>query len=800
MKTFKRVLFILVALIVLIILTGFILFNHISKRAVPDYNRDIAIVGLFEPVEVYRDSFAVPHVFAKNEHDLYMVTGYLLAQDRLWQMDMLRHVTEGRLSEIFGAEYVETDLLLRALRFAKKSEQMYQDSDSAKRMILNAFSDGVNQFIETNNKHLPPEFAILRYKPEKWEPRHTLNMVSYMAWDLKSGWSELLLSDIKNTVDSIRYNLLIPDLSRPAKTVYPFDKAGTFSELLPDKLINLAKLNDLGADILDGSNNWVITGSRSKSGKPVLANDMHLGFNVPGIWYQMHQVIPGRLNVSGVVLPGAPAIICGHNDSIAWGMTNVSTDNIEFYEEKVNPQDSSQYEYEGNWVNFIEEKTIIAISGEESVERTLKFSHRGPVVSGFKKITGNVLTMHWAGDERSNELNTVLSLNTANNWTEFKEALRTFTSLSQNIAYADKSGNIGLFCAAGIPIRNRDIPIGVLPGHSSEYDWKGFVPFEELPFSYNPPDGYVASANNRTVTPDYSYHIGTWYSLPHRFIRITEMLSEGDLLGPEDFMKIQLDQHSSMAKEYLPLLIAAIEKHGDLAANEQKVFEILKKWDYSMEAESAAASIFETMYLRFMECTFGDDLGNELFNSFNGTTSISRNATDRLFKEEISPWFDDVNTPGVTESFTDIAYCAFTTAIAELTEKMGSDPDAWEWGNIHRLVLAHPLSAVGLIEKAFDLNPDPIPVGGSFHTVSPYSYSSNKPFDSNHGASHRHIYDLSDWDKAKTIIPTGISGVPASRHYCDQTNLYVNGKYHSDFFSMEKVTANALYRMKFEPK
>jgi len=713
-------------------------------------------------------------------------------------MDFLRHVTEGRLSEIFGADYVQTDLLLRSLRFGKKSEMIYNETDSTGRMILEAFAKGVNQYISDHEKKLPPEFAILRYKPEKWVPANTLNLVGYMAWDLESGWSEMILSELQKRVDSLRYMQLVPDLSKPAPTIFPVDKTGTFSCLLPDKLFYMSNLSNLGVDILDGSNNWAVAGSRSSTGKPILANDMHLGLSVPGIWYQIHQIVQGKLNVTGVALPGAPFVICGHNDSIAWGMTNTTVNNVDFYEEEVNPEDSGLYRYNGNWLKFEEVKTIIKISNGGQVEEILKFSHRGPVVSRFKNLK-NVVTMHWVGDEKSNELNTVHKLNVADNWDDFREALRTFTSLSQNIAYADMKGNIGLFCAAGIPVRSREIPAGILPGNTDEYNWKGFVPFDELPYSYNPPDGFVASANNRTASPDYPWLIGTWYSLPYRYTRITDMIKEKEVVSPRDFRTIQLDQHSNMARKYAPVFIQAVAQHRDLPEIEKKAFEIFSKWDYSMNASSAAACIFELTYLEFMKCIFSDELGDDLFQNFNSTTSVSRNATETLFDDPGSLWFDNMDTPGVTESLTDMAYCAFSGAVRDLELKMGPEPAEWEWGNLHQLVLAHPMAAVKVLEKAFDLNPDPVPVGGSFHTVSPYSYESRNPFNSNHGSSQRHIFDLSDWDKSLSIIPTGISGIPASPHYCDQTGLYVAGKYHSDYFSRDKIVSASKYQMTFKP-
>jgi penicillin G amidase len=798
MKILKRILLAIVILLALAVAAGFTFIRHLGHRALPDYNKDLPLTGLHAPVEVYRDNYAIPHVYAADEHDLYLAVGYLMAQDRLWQMDMLRHVTEGRLSEIFGKDYIENDQILRALRFREKSENILSQADPAILEALTAFAEGVNQYIADNEDNLPPEFTILKYRPEKWEPFHTVNMVGYMAWDLKAGWSEILLSNIRNTVDSVRYRQLLPDLLRNQPVVYPGNsRNGSTSTLLPDMLLHMATLQPLGADVLEASNNWAVSGSKSTTGMPLLANDMHLGLSVPGIWYQMHQFISGKLNVTGLVLPGTPFVICGHNDSIAWGMTNTYVDNLDFYEETINPEDSTKYQYNGAWRNFEDRKTVIKISGGEQVEKTLRFSHRGPVVSSFKKLAKKVVTMHWVGDEMSNEIRTVFLLNRANNWKDFTDALKTFTSISQNIVYADKKGNIGLYCAAGIPIRKRDIQFGILPGNSDAYDWKGYVPFEELPYLYNPANGFVASANNRTAPPDYPYHIGSWYAQPSRFERIAEMLSAREVLSVEDFETIQLDQQSKMAEKYMPSVVKALEGYQNMNPVESKAFEILKGWNFVMSSKSPAATIFETFYMQFVRSTFADELGGDLFSSFNGVSSITRNATDQLIDSKASVWFDDITTENKTESFDETVIAAFSHAVADLEIRLGNNPDDWEWGSVHRLILAHPLGSVRVLDRVFSLNRGPFPVGGSFHTVSPYSYDSNKPYDANHGASHRHIFDLSNWDNSLTIIPTGNSGIPASKHYCDQTDLYVSGKYHPDYFTKEKILESAHYHMKF---
>ena len=797
MKILKRVLLALLALIILGVTAAFVFVRNLSHEALPDYNENISLSGLYAPVEVYRDSFAIPHVFAQNEHDLYMTTGYLLAEDRLWQMDMLRHVTEGRLSEIFGEGYVDTDLLLRALRFTEKSEKILSQTDSVSLMALNAFAEGINQYLEQNKGDLPPEFTILNYTPEKWEPIHSLNMIGYMAWDLKAGWSEILLAEISKVIDSVRYVQLLPNLTREQPVVYPgFGKPYSSNTVLPDMLLNSIALQHLGADVLESSNNWAVNGSKSATGMPILANDMHLGLSIPGIWYQMHQVVEGKINVTGLLLPGAPVVICGHNDSIAWGMTNTTVDNLDFYEERVNPADSGQYEYKGAWQNFEVKKVVINTKNGKLLERQLMFSRHGAIVSSFKKIPDKVVSMHWVGDEMSDEFKTVMMLNRANNWTEFKNALRTFTSISQNVVYADKRGNIGLYCAAGVPIRNRNIAFGILPGNTDEYDWKGYVPFDELPYLFNPATGFVASANNRTAPAGYPYHIGSWYSLPSRYSRITDLLTAAEALTVEDFKKIQLDQHSALAEKYMPLILPVLDAGTGYNETEKQALEALQGWDFTMNAKGAAPAIFETFYRNFIRCTFSDELAG-IYDKFNGVTSISRTATDQLIDTGNSPWFDNVNTRDAIENMNDAIACAFSGAVAELADTLGNDPRLWEWGKIHSLTLAHPLSSVKILNKVFNLNRGPYPVGGSFHTVSPYSYEATKPFDANHGSSHRHIFDLNNWDNSLTIIPTGNSGIYTSKHYCDQTEMYISGKYHSDYFSREKVMANARYHMKF---
>lgn len=792
MKTFKKILIFFLIIILAGIAFGIIHVKTITKKGLPSYNASLTIEGIEGKVIIYRDSLAIPHIYAQNEHDLYMATGYCLAQDRLWQMDLLRRVTLGRLSEIFGADYADTDWLLRSLRYSEKSKMLLDSLDNESLSALQAFANGVNYFIENHSNDLPLEFSILKYKPERWEPLHSINLIGYMAWDLKSGWCNLVLDEIRETISTEKFIQLLPD-SNYTVVFKDFDIPNHRSTLLSDLEQVIEPLNKLGIGVFDASNNWAISGNKSASGIPYFANDMHLGYNIPGVWYQIHQVVEGKVNVTGVLLPGQPFIIAGHNDSIAWGMTNTYVDNLDFYEEKVNPEDSNLYYYNGEWQTMKIVQTDILTREGDTVQRIIRYTHRGPVMSDIKYANDKVVSMRWMGDEYSNEIRTMCLLNRADNWHDFTNALKTFIAVSQNMNYADVKGNIGLFCAAGVPIRKRDPLLTFLPGETDEYDWKGLVPFEDLPNVYNPASGYVVSANNKTADNTYPYHIGTWYTIPHRMDRIIEMLEGKENISINDFKAIQLDVQSKLVSEFLPVLISEIEKIENIGNLEETGLKLLTNWDGRLIKENKAVVIFETTYLKLLKNVFEDELGPELYQKYLTIASIAKFALDNVIKNPSSPWCDDITTSGWVENFTDMIQISYMEAMEEIDSLYGIDTTSWAWKNVHRITLEHPLGSVNVLQKAFHLNRGPYPVDGSYHTVCPYSYRFSDPFKVHHGASQRHVYNLTNWDDSYSVIPTGNSGIPSSPHYCDQTILYVNGKYHRDLFSKELIEKNAKY-------
>ncbi len=795
MKIIKIIIRVL-AVLIIVGTTGFVfLFRHISHRAIPDYNAEILIEGLQSRAEVLRDSFGIPHIYAENAEDLYRVTGYVMAQDRMWQMDLLRHVAEGRLSEMFGKEMVDADQLFRSLRIEEKSKQIMSRTEQEVLDCIKAFTQGVNQYLADNAKKLPFEFAVLRYNPEPWLPIHTINMIGYMSWSSSAAWgNEPALYRISQLVGEEKIRELIPDLSiqQPIFPEFMFE-----GELHPelDLLSAASVIDDFGIDVFTGSNNWAVSGDRSFNGAPIVSNDMHLQINMaPGVFYQMHQVIPGELNVSGVVIPGTPFINVGHNDSIAWGMTYVAVDDIDFYLETINPSDTNQYLYNGEWLDMEVREETIRIRGGDSETRINRFTHRGPVISSFKGINDKVITMRWIGNEYSNELKTAYMINRADNIYEFREGLRTWTTISTNSICGDAAGNIALFVAAGVPIRQGNRAL-VMPGDTSLYDWGGFVSFEQLPHGINPPEGFLASANNRSAGSDYPYHISHWYATSNRYSRIHEMISETNVFSMEDMIRMQSDQQSHWVQKVMkvccPVLLKADLKGISLAA-----FDRIHAWDGTMDMDGIQSALFETFYLMLKEAVFKDELGEEYPARMSGMGTAVKGVMDRIMEGQELAWCDDVRTTDTTETFENLIVPSWNSAIYWLEEKYGEDMEAWVWGDLHTVSLEHPLAASNILNKIFKLTRKPCRVGGSGHTVCSYNFK-DRSFSVTEGAAQRHIYNLLDPDDSRIIVPSGVSGIPASEFFCNQTDMYFQNKYIDELFSREKVERNAVYKSKF---
>jgi penicillin G amidase len=795
MKTFKNILYSLLALVIVVVIVGLIIITGIKHGAKPQYKGEIVIKGLGSDVTVYRDERGIPHIYAGNEHDLYFSVGFVMAQERLWQMDLIRRATTGRLSEIFGASYVQTDLFLRSLDMTTKSRMVLSNEDPVIISYMQAFADGVNAFINAAGKKLSPEFRILSYKPDPWTLEDLANIIGYMGWDLASDnlSAELFNYRLVQKFGVDKASQLIPDWKAVKAFVFPdFKINDTLLNEAQSFISSMDKLKDLGVVSFTGSNNWAVSGKRTETGKPILSNDMHLSFGSPGIWIQMHQVIQGKLNVTGVVVPGQPFVVAGHNDKIAWGMTNLKVDDIDLFAEKINPSNENQYFFNGEWKDMVIKKEIIKIKGGKQDTLVLKFTHRGPIVSGFRKINDASLSMRWAGYDNSDEIRSVCLLNRANGWKDFRSALKTFRSISQNFVYADTEGNIGLNTGGGIAIRKGNGNF-IRNGETDEYDWKGYVPFEQLPFSYNPEIGYVSSANNKTVSDDYPYYISSDFALPYRINRIRQMLDERKVFGIEDFKRMILDQHSNYAALLTPFILKLNDRKNELTTAETGALSTLAGWDYDMNASLTAPSIFEFFRISFIDNLLADELGDLYSQLF---ITVREYYIYRILKTGPDDWVDNINTPQ-KETLDDIILKSFKDCISSLSQQYGEDQSKWNWGRIHKITIQHPLGSVKILDRIFGFNSDEAGIGGSNHTVCPYSYGAG--FKVNQGASERHIFNTADWDESLTVIPTGESGIPGSEFYLSQTKSYLEGKFYKDHFSDNAVKAAAKYTLILKP-
>jgi len=794
MKILKITLVTIAVLLAVVLLAGVIAVPALRKSGLPELNGEKSLSALTAEVKVIRDERGVSHIYASNEHDLYFMTGYITAQERLWQMDMVRHATQGRLSELFKRDMFETDIFLRALGMQEKSRMVLEKEDPEILATLQAYADGVNAWITGCGKKLPPEFRVLGYEPEPWTMVDITNIIGFIGWDLAS-------SNLSNEISNYKLGMklgaekaaeLIADWNLVDEVVFPDFR---LDDKLTDKALkavsSMEKLEELGIVTLSGSNNWAVSGSRSETGKPILSNDMHLGFNVPGFWLQVHQVIPGKLNVTGVLFPGEPFIIAGHNDRIAWGMTNLGVDDIDLFVETVDST-GNNYLYNGEWLPFRDVEHTLKMTDDSSQTRVLRYTHHGPVISGMQNIDDVVLSMCWSGYDYSDEIKAVYLLNRAGNWDEFRTALSHFKSISQNFAYADVDGNIGLNTGGGVPVRKGT---GLLPrrGDTDEYEWKGYVPFELLPSSFNPEEGFISSANQRTVDSSYPFFISGEFSMPYRIMRIREMAGEKQVLGIEDFKRMITDNHSAYAKMLTPVILKGAEALSDPGETERKAIEELRGWNYAMDASLVAPTLFEFIRMEMAYQLLGDEL-DELYGAALGRQHDFY--LYRLMKEGPDGWVDNVNTPE-EESLETIIARSISAALDTLTARYGEYGEQWQWGRIHTITLEHPMGGVKILDRVLKLNSDTYGVGGSYHTVEPYAFRDN--FKAHHGASERHIFNTADWDESLTVIPTGTSGIPGSPFYLSQTETYINNGFYSEPFSDAAVEAAKKYEMIFRP-
>ncbi len=784
------------AVLVLVLVVGAVISYLWLKSTVADYDGERLVDGLREPVEIIRDSFGMPHIYAENDHDVYFALGYAMAQDRLFQMDMVRRTVRGTLAEVLGPQLLDSDLLFRTITAPVSPEEILGAQSSEVQDALGAFAAGIDSYLDNPDARLPLEFTLIGYTPERWQTADCTAALYYMAWMLNFAFRAEML-----------YAAIIDRLGPEAAADLFIDYPSGYPVTLPDTtdfsdfgslLALFQKVADkTGAANYGGSNAWVVGGSKAHTGMPLLANDMHLPFGLPCIWYEAHLVTPD-MNVSGVTAPGVPLIIVGANEHVAWGFTNAMADDTDFYREKLDPADSSRYIFRDSSTAMELFHHRIPIRDSDTIEHIVRLTRHGPVISDLidpESDPGEVIAMRWVLYDLHQEATTLYQVNRAETIDGLEAALDYWKCPGINWLYADDRGEISFWCATGIPIRDGFDGSVPIPGWDGDHEWQGYVPTKREPHLRNPVQAWLASANNLQLK-DYPYPISHYYSMPDRMERITEELTSRDKFSLADLERLQLDEHLVIAEELLPIFLEVLENEP-LSTLTETAMTYLKGWDYNAHAESVPATIFHTHLGFLIEETFKPHLGDELYVKYKSNPWRTCNAIRRLI-QEVDTVFFDVPRTAERESRDDMIVRTFLDAIEYLREKLGEDITQWRWGDLHTLTVIHPISR-GVSQLGSIVNRGPFPFGGSIATVNPGAYSLPHGWQVYAGASMRYIFDLQDMHNAARIIPGGISGNPLSPHYADQLPLWLEGNYRPFLLFRDEVEADAEYRMTLTP-
>jgi penicillin amidase len=769
----------------------------LARRALPPADGTFHTAGLSGRAEILRDRWGVPHVFAASDDDAYFALGWATAQDRLFQMELNRRLATGRLSEVFGPRALETDRLFRTMDFAGTARRMLAAARPEARHAAEAYARGVNAWVARLGGRLPPEFALLRIGFEPARPGDFAGILGFMAWRLNLSWD----------FDPLFERLVEKVGEERALTLFPYDFGGEPSvypgSSLHDLHLSLLEPARVADDLLDfgpglsGSNNWVVGPSKSATGRPILCNDPHLGHALPGIWYEAHVKTP-TLDVAGVTVPGFPLVIIGHNRDVAWGMTNLMLDGADFFVEQMDPQDPGRVMSRGEWVPVRTRTETIKVRGGRDVAITVRETPHGPVVSDLIPGETRALSYQWnyATATDGGEVDAFYALDRARGWEEFRDAARHFGAIAQNVVYADRAGHIGLQAVGAIPrFHGRQDGLRFRDGADGSQDWDGFVPFDEHPFVFDPPRGWLASANNPTVPAPAPYYISSQWEPVDRYLRIRELLESKAKLSVADMETMQADTVVVSARDLAALVVAACAARPPSDPTTRAALDRLRGWDGDMKAESAAAALFAVFYRRLFYAIF-DELGDDLARAYRAKSNISAIMMRAVVWGGRDEWFDRVGTPEI-EARDDVLRATFDESVAEVRRLLGDDPAGWAWGRIHTLDLEHPLGrASRLLGLYFDRGPYPLP--GHNQSIDKAEFD-DESFRVRAGPSMRQITDLGSLDRALAVLPGGQSGIPSSHHYADLTPLWLKGEYHPLLMDRAAIEAVSEGRQVLEP-
>ncbi|CAM5410806.1 penicillin amidase [Streptomyces spiroverticillatus] len=823
------------------------------QRALPELSGTVGLPGLQGEARIVRDASGIPQIYADSAHDLFLAQGYAMAQERFWQMDTQRHVTSGRLAEMFGPSQVQTDKVARTFGWYRVAEQEVKMLKPETRAYLTAFSAGVNAYLEQHEgAELSVEYPVLGfvsgdYRPEPWTPADSVSWLKTMAWNLNTGmidqFQQAMLAaklpagavdDLFPGYDYARWSPIVPDGDPAAGTANPATPATPASASAPvappavpagasAALADSAKVREVLAAVLGpqgigiGSNSWVVSGSRTTTGKPLLENDPHLTPSLPGVWYQVglhcNRVGPAcPYDVTGFTFAGMPGVVVGHNGKISWGVTDLGAADSDLFVEKVR---GDTYEHEGEQKPLTVRRERIKVAGGPAVDLTVRSTGHGPLISDVLKSADEVaergkvpgvpprgpgedyaVAMQWTALDPAPTLDALFALNRAGNWDEFRAAAKVFASPVQNMIYADTAGNIGYQTPGRIPVRKAGDGRRPVPGWTGAYDWTGYLPFEKLPTRFNPPEGYIVTANNAVVGPKYPYLIGSNWGTGYRSQRIAHLIESGGKLDVAAMERISQDSWNGNAANLVPRLLRT-----EVGENAEQARELLRGWDFGQGVDSAPAAYFNTVWRTLLKNAFTDRLSRAGVKEYAYPDGGGRwfDVVRALLDEPDSVWWTSATDPKVRGRDAMLRQ-AMEQAADELRGRLGEDPRAWRWGALHTLTLENPtLGTAGPAPLKWLLNADPVEVGGGTDSVLANGWNPQEGFEVIWVPSMRMVVDMADVERSRWINLTGASGHAGADTYTDQIRPWADGGSLPWPYGKAAVDAAARDRLRLTP-
>lgn len=809
--------------LVLVLVAGLVTGVVLVRRPLPQTSGELELAGLDAEVTVVRDGHGIPQLYGDSVEDLMSAQGFVHAQERFYEMDVRRHLTAGRLAELFGEDAVETDAFIRTMGWRRVAEQELALIKPETRTALEAYADGVNAYLESRSpSELAVEYTVLRaggldYKPEPWTPVDSLAWLKAMAWDLRGNMTDeidrvLALADhtpaeVEQLYPPYPYDQHTPIVDQGAVVDGVFEQDATESDTrLPQRPAYDAAARDalrrlraglerlpvmLGRGDGIGSNAWAVDGEHSSTGQPLLANDPHLGVTLPGIWMQMglhcrDVSAECPLDVAGFTFSGTPGVVIGHNADIAWGFTNLGPDVSDLYLERVV---GDRWRHDGRLRPLKVRTETIEVQGGEDVDLTIRSTAHGPLLSDVSEElaevgqvapadhpvhrgAGYAVSLAWTALEPTPTADAILALDVATDWESFRSAAEQFAVPAQNLVYADREGHIGYQAPGRIPIRKSGND-GYLPaeGWRADDDWSGdYVPFSGLPSLLDPEEGFVVTANQAVAGEDYPYAITEDWDRGYRSQRIRDLLETEGELSVAEMADLQLDARSPVAQVLVPHLLEVPLPAGYYSAGRRLLFD----WDFQQDSDSGAAAYLDVVWSNLLRLTFHDELAEEI-RPDGGDRWVAVVAD--LLDRPSDPWWDDVTTEDVQETRDDVLRTAMLDARDELTSRQALNPGDWSWGRLHRLELENQslgTSGVGAVEWL--LNRGPWETAGGTAAVNATSWDAAEGYEVTSAPSMRMVVSLADLDDSRWVNLTGVSGHPASDHYTDQTDLWAEGE------------------------